>query len=119
MAKVEKLRPGKDGIVRAAVVRTLDKAKRPVSLKRAIRTLYPLEVTSDVHIVHELNQLDVKSEERDPKDISILGILFIFYLGETLVSELLFVCYDLSHAESIMGVCMKQNIILPLMYIVL
>ena len=28
MAKVEKLLPGKDGIVRVAVVRTLDKAKR-------------------------------------------------------------------------------------------
>ena len=68
MAKVEKLLPGKDGIVRAAVVRTLDKAKRPVPLKRAIRQLYPLEVTSDVH---ELNQLDVKSEEEDSKDIPI------------------------------------------------
>ena len=68
MAKVEKLLPGKDGIVRVAVVRTLDKAKRPVSLKRAIRQLYPLEVTSDVH---EFNQVDVKSQEDDPKDIPI------------------------------------------------
>ena len=38
------------------------------SLKRAIRQLYPLEVTFDVH---ELNQLDVKSEEDDSKDIPI------------------------------------------------
>ena len=68
MAKVKKLLPGKDGIVRAAVVRTLDKAKRPVSLKRAIRQLYPLEVTFNVH---QLNQLDVRSEEDDPKDIPI------------------------------------------------
>ena len=68
MAKVEKLLPGNDGIVRAEAVRTLEKAKRPVSLKGTIRQLYPLEVTSDVH---ELNQLDVKSEEDDPKDIPI------------------------------------------------
>ena len=70
MAKVEKLLPGKDGIVRAAVVRTIDKAKRPVSLKRTIRQLYPLEVTSDAH---ELNQLDVKSED-DSKDIPICHV---------------------------------------------
>ena len=71
MAKVAKLLPGKDGTVRAAVVRTLDKAKRLVSLKRAIRPLYPLEVTSDAH---ELNQLDVKSEEDDSKDIPICHV---------------------------------------------
>ena len=68
MAKMEKLLPGKDGSVRAASVRTLDKAKRPVLMKRAVRQLYPLEVTSDVH---ELNQLDVKSEEVGSRDIPI------------------------------------------------
>ena len=93
MAKVEKLLPGKECIVRAAAGMTLDKAKRPVSLKQAIRHLCPLEVTSDVH---ELNQLDVKSEEDDSKDtpthivadedvqeiicVNILSIFSMFYL---------------------------------------
>ena len=53
MAKVEKLLPGKDGTVRA-VVRTLNKAKRPVSLKGAVRQLYTLEVSSDAQKLNYL-----------------------------------------------------------------
>ena len=42
--------------------------------------------------------------------MNISSILFIFYLCETLVSELLFVCYDLMHAESIMRcVCVHET----------
>ena len=48
MAKIEELLSGKDGIVRAAVIRTLDKSKRPILLKLALRHLHPLEVTSAV-----------------------------------------------------------------------
>ena len=68
MAKIEELLPGKDGIVRAAVIRTLDKSKRPILLKRALKHLYPLEVTSDVR---ELNGVDLKHKEESTKDIDI------------------------------------------------
>ena len=68
MAKIEELVPGKDGIARAAVIRTLDKSKRPILLKRALRHLYPLEVTSDVR---ELNGVDLKHKEESMKDIDI------------------------------------------------
>ena len=68
LAKIEELLPGKDGIVRAAVIRTLDKSKRPILLKRALKHLYPLEVTSDVR---ELNGVDLKHKEESTKDIDI------------------------------------------------
>ena len=68
MAKIEELLPGKDGIIRAAVVRTLDKSKRPILLKHALRHLYPLEVASDVR---ELNGVDFRHKEESMKDIDI------------------------------------------------
>ena len=44
MGRVITLYPGKDSIVRAANVKTLDAAGRNITLKRSIVHLYPLEI---------------------------------------------------------------------------
>lgn len=46
MAKVERLLVGKDGIVRAAVVRAIGKSGNPVQLKRPLQRLFPIELQS-------------------------------------------------------------------------
>ena len=48
MGRVERLLQGRDGVVRAAEVQTLDKSKRIVHLKPLLKKLYPLEVSADV-----------------------------------------------------------------------
>ena len=48
MGRVERLLQGRDGVVCAAEVQTLDKSKRIVLLKRPLKKLYPLEVRADV-----------------------------------------------------------------------
>ena len=48
MGRVERLLQGRDGVVRAAEVQTLDKSKHIVHLKRPLKKLYPLEVRADV-----------------------------------------------------------------------
>ncbi len=42
-AIVQKLLPGRDGHIRAAIVRTISK-RGPIELKRSVEHLYPLEV---------------------------------------------------------------------------
>ena len=46
MGKVEKLLRGRDDVVRAAEVVTVDNCLRQVRLKRPIQKLYPLEVNT-------------------------------------------------------------------------
>ena len=48
IGKVDKLLPGKDGIVRAAELTLLDKSQRVMRTKRPIQKLYPLEVSRTV-----------------------------------------------------------------------
>ena len=48
MGKVDKLVPGRDGVVRAAELTTLDKSRRIIRVKRPIQKLYPLEVSAAV-----------------------------------------------------------------------
>ena len=48
MGKVDKLVPGRDGVVRAAELTTLDKSQQIIRVKRPIQKLYPLEVSAAV-----------------------------------------------------------------------
>ena len=48
MGRVECLLQGRDGVVRAAEVQTLDKSKRIVYLKRLLKKLYHLQVRANV-----------------------------------------------------------------------
>ena len=48
MGKVDKLVPGRDGVVRAAELTTLDKSQRIIRVKRPIQKLHPLEVSAAV-----------------------------------------------------------------------
>ena len=43
--KIVRLLPGKDKIIRAVEVRSLDKSGNPIVLKRPVQILYPLEIT--------------------------------------------------------------------------
>ena len=50
MGKVDKLVPGRDGVVRAAELTTLDKSQRIIRVKRPIQKLYPLEASAAVSL---------------------------------------------------------------------
>ena len=79
LGKVERLINGEDGNVRGAIVRISPKGKRPTTLKRSVRLLYPLEVRSDSEaeenrygkneldeaIGNEMNQVEVKRPRRE------------------------------------------------------
>ncbi|KAK3750791.1 hypothetical protein QZH41_006585 [Actinostola sp. cb2023] len=58
MGKVERLLPGRDNVVRAAEVITLDKSKRIIRVKRPLQKLYPLEVSAQ----EETSEADVGSD---------------------------------------------------------
>ena len=45
LGKIVRVLPGKDNIIRAAEVRSLDKSGNPIVLKRPVQKLYPLEIT--------------------------------------------------------------------------
>ena len=47
IGKITRLLPGKDGIVRAVEVLTLDKSRKQMIMKRPIQHLYPLEVQAE------------------------------------------------------------------------
>ena len=47
LAKVERLLTGKDGIVRAALIKVSNSDRNPRLLKRSVKHLYPLEVKSN------------------------------------------------------------------------
>ncbi|CAB4018554.1 Hypothetical predicted protein [Paramuricea clavata] len=79
LGKVERLINGEDGNVRGAIVIISPKGKRPTTLKRSVRLLYPLEVRSDSEaeenrygkneldeaIGNEMNQVEVKRPRRE------------------------------------------------------
>ena len=67
MGRVITLYPGKDGIVRAADVKTLDAAGRDIVLKRSIVHLYPLEIREerDSSTVEEVNMQRKNSTDSD------------------------------------------------------
>ena len=46
MWRIIELLPGRDGQVRSAIVRTMDKSKKPVKLIRSVQKLIPLEVAA-------------------------------------------------------------------------
>ena len=44
IGRIIELLPGRDGQVRSAIIRTMDKSKKPVNLIRPVQKLIPLEV---------------------------------------------------------------------------
>ena len=44
LGKITRLLPGKDNIVRAVEIRTVDKSGKPIIIKRSVSHLYPIEV---------------------------------------------------------------------------
>ena len=46
LAKVEELLPGRDGFVRAAIVKVANSDKRPCLMRRSVKHLYPIEVNA-------------------------------------------------------------------------
>ena len=65
LAKVERLLTGKDGIVRAALIKVSNSDRNPRLLKRSVKHLYPLEVKSN-----ESGQID-GAEESETEVTSI------------------------------------------------
>ena len=47
LAKVEELLPGRDGLVRAAIVKVANSDQRPRLMRRSVRHLFPIEVNSN------------------------------------------------------------------------
>ena len=59
LAKVEHLLTGKDGIVKAALIKVSNSDRNPRLLKRSVKHLYPLEVKSN-----ESGQIDGAEESK-------------------------------------------------------
>ncbi|XP_065054025.1 uncharacterized protein LOC135682870 [Rhopilema esculentum] len=53
MAKVTKLLPGKDGVVRAVELLTSNSAKKHITIKRPIQKLYPIEIRSSSEVTEQ------------------------------------------------------------------
>lgn len=68
LAKVEQLLPGKDGLVRAAVIKVSNSDRNPRLLKRSVKHLYPLEVN-----FNENSQID-QAEEPEAETTSIPSV---------------------------------------------
>ena len=47
LAKVEELLPGKDGNIRAAIIKVSNADRNPRLLKRSVKHLFPLEVNNN------------------------------------------------------------------------
>eukprot|EP00795_Rhopilema_esculentum_P005673 gene5673-10913_t len=62
MGKVVKLLTGRDGLVRAAEIKTLDKSRRVIYIKRPIQRLYPLEVNANEENSTEIEHLNGQKE---------------------------------------------------------
>ena len=79
IGKVVKLIPGKDGVVRAAEVKTLNAAGKQVILKRSIVHLYPMEINdecSNSDAIEEDEPTDVNPAENDEvTDVPLRTIL--------------------------------------------
>ena len=67
LAKVEELLPSSDGVVRSAKVRVNGEGGKPITLRRPIQHLIPLEVKATTK---EENVRDRSREEEDVRDIS-------------------------------------------------
>ena len=67
LAKVEDLLPSSDGVVRSAKVRVNGEGGKPITLRRPIQHLIPLEVRATTK---EENVRDRSREEEDVRDIS-------------------------------------------------
>ena len=67
LAKVEELLPSSDGVVRSAKVRVNGEGGKPITLRRPIQHLIPLEVRATTK---EENVRDRSREEEDVRDIS-------------------------------------------------
>ena len=64
LGKIERLLPGKDSIVRAVEVRTVDNSGKTVSMKRPIQHLFPIEVEETLQSSSESDNR-TSSEEKD------------------------------------------------------
>ena len=53
IGRIIELLPGRDGQVRSAIVRTIDKSKKPVKLIRPVQKLIPLEVAATESVKKE------------------------------------------------------------------
>ena len=68
LAKVEELIPGTDGRVRAAVVKTTSKDKRPVYLRRVVQHLIPIEVKAIDEVTHSTQPVVVQPVHQVVRD---------------------------------------------------
>ena len=66
MGRVEKLLVGRDNIVRAVKLVTLDKSNKIITLNRPLRNLYPLELSSCV------DEKKHEDQESEPKITTIM-----------------------------------------------
>ena len=75
LATVEELVPGKDGMIRAAIVRSTDKAIKPLRLRRVIQHLIPLEVraTSELSATKTPQETANIIESRSRRTAAIIG----------------------------------------------
>ena len=67
LAKVDKLLPSSDGVVRSAKVRVNGEGGKPITLRRPIQHLIPLEVRATTK---EENVRDRSREEKNVRDLS-------------------------------------------------
>lgn len=72
-AKVEELIPGTDGRVRAAVVKTTSKDKRPVYLRRVVQHLIPIEVKAQPVVVQPVDQVVRDNIARPRRTAAVVG----------------------------------------------
>ena len=73
LAKVEELSPGNDGRVRAAVVKTTSKDKRPVYLQRVVQHLIPIEVKAQPVVVQPVDQVVRDNIARPRRTAAVVG----------------------------------------------
>ena len=79
LATVEELLPGRDGKIRAAIVRTTDKSLKPQTLRRVIEHLIPLEVRAnkpkprDTPVTQE--NVESESQTRSRRAAAVIGEL--------------------------------------------
>ena len=73
LAKVEELSPGNDGRVRAAVVKTTSKDKRPVYLRRVVQHLIPIEVKAQPVVVQPVDQVVRDNIARPRRTAAVVG----------------------------------------------
>lgn len=68
LAKVEELIPGTDGRIRAAIVKTTSRNKRPVYLRRVVQHLIPIEVKAINEVTHSTQPTIVQPDNQVTRD---------------------------------------------------